>query len=194
VDTGTYWSPAGHLVILLLVQIGGLGFMTMATFFYIMMGKKIGLRNRLILQESLNQNTLQGIVRLSKYVLIITFLLELFFAVILVLRFGTEMGYPKALWFGIFHSISAFNNAGFDLFGDFRSIAAYVDDTVVTMSVAALVILGGLGFGVIVELLNYRHKKRLSTHTKLVLWTSGILIAAGTLLIYFLKWITPSKV
>ncbi|GBF34940.1 potassium uptake protein [Desulfocucumis palustris] len=197
VDTGTYWSPVGQLVILLLIQIGGLGFMTMATFFNMLMGKKIGLRNRLILQESLNQNSLQGVVRLSKYVLIITFLLELFFAVILAVRLGADLGYPRALWFGIFHSISAFNNAGFDIFGNFSSITGYVNDTVVTMSVATLIILGGIGFGVIIDILNYRHRKMLFTHTKLVLWTSGILIAVGAVFIYFfemdntLKGLTP---
>ncbi len=197
VDTGTYWSPVGQLVILLLIQTGGLGFMTMATFFNILMGKKIGLRNRLILQESLNQNSLQGIVRLSKYVLIITILLEIVFAAILSIRWGAEMGYPKAIWFGIFHTISAFNNAGFDIFGDFRSITGYVDDTVVSMSIATLFIIGGIGFSVIIDILNYRHRKKLFTHTKLVLLTTGILLAVGTVIIYLfeqdntLKGLTP---
>lgn len=187
VDTGTYWSAAGHLIILLLIQIGGLGFMTMATFFFLLMGKKIGLRNRLILRESLNQSSLQGIVRLSKSILIITFLLEMFFAAILALRWGLDMGYPKALWFGVFHSISAFNNAGFDLFGSFRSITGYVDDVVVNLSIAILVILGGIGFSVIIELLHHRKRRALSTHTRLVLYTSAALLALGTLLIFIFE-------
>ncbi len=187
VDTGTYWSHAGQFIILLLIQIGGLGFMTMATFIYLLMGKKIGLRNRLILQESLNQNSLQGIVRLSKYVLITTFLLEMFFAAILSVRWSMDMGYPKAVWFGIFHSISAFNNAGFDLFGGFRSITGYVGDTTVTLSIATLFIIGGIGFSVIIDVLNYRKRKALFTHTKLALLTTAVLLAAGTLLIFLFE-------
>jgi trk system potassium uptake protein TrkH len=187
VDTGNYWSHTGQFIILLLMQTGGLGFMTMTTFIFILMGKRIGLRNRLILQESLNQSSLQGIVRLSKYVLITTFLLEMFFAVILSVRWGMDMSYPRALWFGIFHSISAFNNAGFDLFGDFRSITGYAEDTVVTFSIAMLFIIGGIGFSVIIDVLNYRNRKALFTHTKLALWTSAVLLAAGTLLIFLFE-------
>lgn len=198
VDTGTYWSTAGQIIILLLIQIGGLGFMTMATFFYLALGKKIGLRNRLIMQESLNQNSLQGIVNLSKYVLIITFFIELLFAAVLSLRWLSDLGFPRCLWYGLFHSVSAFNNAGFDLFGDFRSITGYVEDPVVTLSIAFLIITGGIGFYVITDLLDFRRRRRLSTHTKLVLAVTAILILAGTAMIYSfelnntLKALTPS--
>jgi trk system potassium uptake protein TrkH len=188
VDTGTYWSTFGQAVILALIQIGGLGFMSMATFFFILMGRRIGLKERLIIQESLNQLRVAGVVRLVRAVLLFTVLTEGFFAVILSLRFYFDYGFPRCLWLGLFHAVSAFNNAGFDLMGDFRSLTGYVSDPVVTLSVATLIILGGLGFSTVMELYNYPRTRRLSVHSKLVLRVTGGLILCGALLFGLLEW------
>ncbi|WP_243113775.1 TrkH family potassium uptake protein [Desulfofundulus salinus] len=188
VDTGTYWSTFGQAVILALIQIGGLGFMSMATFFFILMGRRIGLKERLIIQESLNQLRVAGIVRLVRAVFLFTVLTEGFFAIILSLRFYFDYGFPRCLWLGIFHAVSAFNNAGFDLLGDFRSLTGYVSDPVVTLSVTTLIILGGLGFATVMELYNYPRTRRLSVHTKLVLRVTGWLILCGALLFGLLEW------
>lgn len=187
VDTGTYWSTAGQVIILALIQIGGLGFMTMATFMFLLLGKKIGLKTRLLMQASLNQNHLQGIVNLGKYVLIFTFATEIFFAAALAWRFSLDMPLSRALWFGLFHSISAFNNAGFDLFGQFRSLTGYVQDTTVNLCITTLIILGGIGFSVIVDLTNWRQHRKLTTHTRLVLLVSAGLLFGGTLLFYLFE-------
>lgn len=187
VDTGTYWSTSGQVIILALIQIGGLGFMTMATFMFLLLGKKIGLKTRLLMQASLNQNHLQGIVNLGKYVLIFTFATEVFFAAALAWRFSLDMPLPRALWFGLFHSISAFNNAGFDLFGQFRSLTGYVQDITVNLCITTLIILGGIGFSVIVDLTNWRQHRKLTTHTRLVLLVSAGLLVGGTLLFYLFE-------
>ncbi|NHM26092.1 Trk family potassium uptake protein [Desulfofundulus sp. TPOSR] len=188
VDTGTYWSTFGQAVILALIQIGGLGFMSMATFFFILMGRRIGLKERLIIQESLNQLRVAGVVRLVRAVLLFTVLTEGFFALVLSLRFYFDYGFPRCLWLGIFHAVSAFNNAGFDLMGDFRSLTGYVSDPVVTLSVTTLIILGGLGFSTVMELYNYPRTRRLSVHTRLVLRVTGGLILCGALLFGLLEW------
>lgn len=188
VDTGTHWSVWGHVIILFLIQIGGLGFMTMATFFALLTGRRIGLRQRLIMQESLNQTNVAGIVRLAKYVLIFTFAIELFFALLLAVRWSYDLGWGKGLWYGFFHAVSAFNNAGFDLFEGFKSLQGYAGDLTVNLCITTLIILGGLGFSVLVDLFkNGKKIKKLSLHTKLVLSVSGILLIAGTLVIYLLE-------
>ncbi|BAF58638.1 MAG: Trk family potassium uptake protein [Pelotomaculum sp.] len=188
VDTGTHWTFFGQLVILTLIQVGGLGFMTMATFFAILMGRRIGLRQRLIMQESLNQTSVSGIVRLARHVLVFTFSAELVAATILSVRWAADLGWQKGIWYGLFHSISAFNNAGFDLFGEFRSLTGYVEDVTVNLCITTLIILGGIGFSVIVDLFrNFRSPGRLSLHTKLTLSVTGILLLAGTVLIYCLE-------
>lgn len=191
VDTGTTFTTFGQLVILSLIQIGGLGFMTFATFFALIMRKKISLRERLILQESLNQMSMEGIVRLAKMILVFTALTELIGGVLLSIRFAFDFPLPKAIYFGFFHAISNFNNAGFDLMGEFASLTAYVDDPVVTLVVCLLIILGGIGFMVVSELYDYRQTRRLSLHTKVVLSTTGILVVAGTALIFILEYANP---
>ncbi len=191
VDTGTTFSLFGQLVILSLIQVGGLGFMTLATFFALLTRKKISLKERLLLQESLNQISIQGIVRLTKLILIFTALIEMTGGVILALRFSFDMPPAKALYYGMFHAISNFNNAGFDLMGGFSSLTRYVDDPVVSLTVSALIVLGGIGFLVMSELYEYRHTRRLSLHTKVVLVTTAILIGLGTLVIFALEYSNP---
>ncbi|MBG9773423.1 TrkH family potassium uptake protein [Brevibacillus laterosporus] len=187
-DTGTTFTMFGQLVILALIQVGGLGFMTLATFFALLMGKKISLKQRLLLQESLNQISIEGVVRLAKMLLIFTGLIELTGGILLTLRFAFDMPFAKALYYGMFHSISNFNNAGFDLMGEFSSLTKYVSDPIVNLTVCALIILGGIGFIVMAEVYGYRETKRLSLHTKVVLTTTAFLIVVGTLAILILEF------
>lgn len=189
VDTGTHWTIPGQILIMLLVQIGGLGFMTMAMIFFIIMGKKIGLKKRLIIQESLNQISVEGVVRLVKSILLFALVTELLAAAILAARWSIDMGPSKGVWFGLFHAVTAFNNAGFDLFGEFRSLSPYKEDPVVNLVATSLIIIGGLGFSVVYDLWkNGRKKRRLSVHTRLVISTTMILLAIGVLLFIALEW------
>lgn len=188
VDTATHWTTFGHVVILFLIQIGGLGFMTMATFFALLLGRKIGLRQRLIIQEALNQTNVAGIVRLAKYVLTFTFLSEFIFSLILALRWSIDLGWAKGAWFGLFHAVSAFNNAGFDLFGEYRSLTGYAGDVTVSLSITTLIILGGIGFSVIVDATrHFKNPWRLSLHSKLTLLVTAVLLITGTVLVYLLE-------
>lgn len=187
VDTATHWSAFGHIVILSLIQIGGLGIMTMAAVLYILLGYRIGLRQRLLIREGLNVNDMAGVVRLARQIILFTLAIELSFAVILGLRWTLEFGFPKGAWFGLFHAVSAFNNAGFDLFGDFRSLTAYVADPTVSLSIAILIIIGGLGFPVILNVYQRRSFGALLLHAKLVLVTTVFLLALGTVLILALE-------
>ena len=188
VDTGTTFTIFGQIVILSLIQVGGLGFMTFATFFALLLGKKISLKERILLQESLNNLSMEGIVRLARRIIIFTGVIEFIGALILTVRFSFDMPLRKAIYFGIFHSISNFNNAGFDLMGEFHSLTGYVEDPTVTLTVCLLIILGGIGFIVMNELYEYRAIKRVSLHTKIVLLTSAILVIVGTIGIFLLEY------
>lgn len=188
VDTGAHWSSQGQIIILLLIQIGGLGIMTMATLFFILLGRRINLRERLLIKESLNQVNVEGIVRLARYILVFTFGTELFFALILGFRWAADLGLARGIWFGLFHSVSAFNNAGFDLFGNFRSLTGYTEDAVVTLGISTLFVVGGLGFTVVLDLYQNRGLRKLSLHSKLVLLVTFTLLVSGTLLIMLLEW------
>lgn len=183
VDTGSYFTVFGQLVILFLIQIGGLGFMGFATLFAIILGKKITLKERILLQEAYNQLNTGGIVQLVKYILQFSFIIEGIGAVILTLYWLQDLGWKKALYFGIFHAVSAFNNAGFDLFGHYRSLSGFVNDGLVNLIIMTLVVLGGLGFAVLAELFITRGKK-LHLHSYLVLKTTAILILVGAVVIY----------
>lgn len=194
VDTAQYWSGFGQLVIILLIQIGGLGFMTMATLFSLLTRRTITLRERMVLSTGLNLNDPAGIVRLTRRVLLGTLTFEGIGAVILACRFSLDYGFGKAIKFGIFHSISAFCNAGFDLLGEekaFASMSAYVDDPVVCLTLMALIIIGGLGFFVWSDLYEKRKFQQFRLHTKLTLITTAVLILAGWLLTLWFEWTNP---
>ncbi len=191
VDTGTYWTMFGKTVILLLIQIGGLGFMTMATLVFFIIGKRISLRERLIMQEALNQFNISGLVRLTRHILLTTFIIEGIGAFFLSLKFIPQYGIAKGIFFGVFHSISAFCNAGFDLIGNGRSLTPYVDDTLVNVVLWLLIIVGGLGFTVIMDLLKFKKFSKLTLHTKLVLSITGILILTGFIFIFILEFNNP---
>lgn len=189
VDTGTYWTTAGQLIILTMIQIGGLGFMTMATLFAIMLKRRISLRERLVLQESLNQTSIEGIIRLVRKVVIYALTIELVGAILLTTRFMSDMPVGEAVYKGVFHAVSFFNNAGFDIMGDYRSLVDYVGDPLVNIVSMLLIILGGLGFVVLSDLVEIRNPKRkLSLHSKVVLSMSGILIVTGAVIIFIFEY------
>lgn len=192
VDTGSAYTMFGQIVIVSLIQVGGLGFMTMSTLIAFAFRKKITLKERLVLQEAFNQGSMEGIVRLIRKVIIYSLSIEAIAAVIFTIRWSFDLGFTKALYFGIWHAISMFNNAGFDLFGTvdapFVSFTAYADDFVVNIVVMALVVLGGIGFIVLSDLMDYNTKKKLSLHSKVVLSMSGFLILLGAIIIFIFEY------
>lgn len=188
VDTGTYWSTFGKTIIMLLIQVGGLGFMTMTTTVAILLGKKIGLKNRILMQEALNQFSLSGIIRLTKYVVYFTLAIEGVGAVLLSFRFIPMFGAVKGIYYSIFHSISAFCNAGFDIMGNNQGLTGFAEDNYVTMVIAILLIVGGLGFAVLVDFVRTREYKKMSLHTRFVLLITGLLLLIGTVLMFALEY------
>ncbi|HEX2954372.1 MAG TPA: TrkH family potassium uptake protein [Bacillota bacterium] len=196
VDTGTTYTTFGQLIVISLIQIGGLGFMTMSTIIAVLLGKKIGLRERLLIQESLNQSSLSGMVKLVRQVILVTLTLEGIGGILLSIRLAHYLPLGQAVYFGFFHAISSFCNAGFDLFGmvyrPFTSITQFVSDAWITLVIAFLIILGGIGFPVIFELIRHKKGKRLSTHTRLALIVTAALLLIGTVAIYLLELNNPA--
>ncbi|MEK4851922.1 TrkH family potassium uptake protein [Paenibacillus sp. FSL H7-0756] len=191
IDTGTQLSTFGQIVLLVLFQFGGLGFVTMATLITLVLNKRISLKERLLLQESMNQNSMQGIVKLIRRVLIYSLVIQLTGAILLAARFVVDMPVGKAAYYGLFHSISIFNNAGFDLFGDihgpFSGLTRYVEDPVVNITSMLLIFLGGIGFIVLSDVIDYPKRKRLMLHSKVVLATSAVLILVGAIIFFWLE-------
>lgn len=185
VNTAEHWNSLGHVVIIILIQIGGLGIMTLASIIPLILRKKIGIKTRLILKEQLNIESMEGVIRLFKYVLGFTLVVESLGALFLAIRFVPTYGLGKGIWFSVFHSISAFCNAGFDILGD--SIYPLRDDYLVNITIMVLIIIGGLGFMVTSEIYYKRHFKKFSTHSKLVLLTNAGLILVGALGFFVLE-------
>lgn len=189
VDTGTTFSIFGQVVIMILIQTGGLGFMTLGVMVAIILGKKIGLKQRLLIQQATHSATAQGLVKLSIYMVLIAFAFEALATLVLTLRWQAEMGWGQAAYYGLFHSVSAFNNAGFALWPD--SLSSFVGDPVVNVTILVLFIAGGLGYMVVVDMLRKRSWRRLTLHSKVVLVGSGGLFAAGFLFVYLLESWNP---
>ena len=188
VDTATHWSTFGQAVILVLVQVGGLGIMTSTTLLFLLFGWRLGIRERLLLSRSLDLGRMGGIVSLIRRAIIFSFVVEATGVVILTSRFLFDEPLDTALWYGLFHSVSAFNNAGFDLFGDFSSLTAH-DDPVTLVTVATLVLLGSIGFIVVQDVLDrIQHGDRLALDSKMVLQATAGLIAVAFLLMLWLEW------
>ena len=185
VNTAEHWNTLGQVVIIILIQIGGLGIMTLASIIPLILRKKIGIKTRLILKEQLNIGSMEGVIRLFKYVLGFTLVVESLGALFLAIRFVPTYGLGKGIWFSIFHSISAFCNAGFDILGD--SIYPLRGDYLVNITIMCLIIIGGLGFMVTSEIYYKRHFKNISTHSKLVLLTNAGLILVGALGFFVLE-------
>lgn len=191
VDTYQHWTLFGQLIILLMIQVGGLGFVTIGVTILLMMGKRVGLADRGLLRDSVNTLELGGIVRLAKLIVKGTLLTEGTGAVLLSLRFVPEFGLAEGVYYGIFHSISAFCNAGFDLMGRFEaysSLVRYADDWLVNLTCMSLILIGGLGFVVWRDLYTHRLRvKRYTLHTKMVLIALVILVAVPALLFWVLE-------
>lgn len=187
VDTADHYSTFGELVIMLLIQLGGFGYMTSWALLAMLLGWRIGLRERIILTESHNLYQFGGVVRFTKRLIVLALSIEAAGAAILSLHWMRELPVGRAVYLGIFHSISAFNNAGFDLMGGFRSLTGYAADPVVSLTICSLIVLGGLGFTVLFDL---RHR-RLTLHSRAVLVTTGVLIAGGTALIWLFEFRNP---
>lgn len=199
VDTGTYWSVFGQIIILILIQVGGLGYMTISTFFLMFANRRISLRQRFVLKQGLNVYKLTGIISFAKTIFFTVIFFEGFGAVILSLRFLKNYAPIKSIWMGIFHAISAFCNSGFDIIGNFKSFTGYTNDMTVNLTVMTLIVFGGIGFYVIWEILNKIRdrfvsveRKKLSLHTKLVLRITLALIIAGAIFIMLLEWKNPN--
>lgn len=190
-DTYTHWSMFGQLVILSLIQIGGLGFITIGTAVSMLLRRKIGLKQRGWIKESFNVLDIGGVVRLICLVLKGTLLFEGIGAIILAIRFFPRMGLMQSIYYGIFHSISAFCNAGFDLMGryeQFSSFTAYYDDPVVCFTICGLILTGGIGFIVWSDISTHKwHFRKYTLQTKIVLSATAILVFGGALLFYIIE-------
>lgn len=197
-DTGTYWSTFGQGVILTLIEIGGLGFMAMSTFFAMVLGKRISLRERLVMQEAYNTFSLQGIINHVRYMLLFTVSVQLFAALILMTQFIPVYGVGTGIYYGIFHAISAFNNAGFDLLGGFTSITIFNENKIILITLAIVINIGGLGYLVLREIISgvraKRKLKNFSLHAKVVLTISGILLTVGTIAMLIFEWNNPATI
>ena len=183
-DTFTHWTTFGQLVLLILIQIGGLGFITISTSLMIALRRKIGLSRRALIQESLSTLQIRGSVMLVRRIVIGTLLFETVGAALLSIRFVQDMGWGKGIYYGIFHAVSAFCNAGFDIMGyrgEYSSFCSYFDDPLVILTLSALIIIGGIGFVVWEDLhINKWNVKRYRFQTKAVLLTTTLLLIGGT--------------
>lgn len=193
VDTETFWSPFGHVVILLLIQVGGLGIMIFAALIGLILARKFSVRSRLNTAaeaKTLGLDDVRGVVR---GIVLVSLGIEVATFVLLFVRFLTGYGYSigEAAWSGLFHAVSAFNNAGFSLYSD--NLIRFAEDPFVCLPIAAAIILGGLGFPVLFQLRReFRHPLHWSMNTKLVLWGTAILLVGGTVYITILEWNNPN--
>lgn len=187
IDPGSTFNRGGEIILIILIQIGGLGFMTFAIWFFVLLGKKISLKQRLLMKENIGQMSLEGIVKLALRLLWITMSVELIGALLLALGWHETLGWKEALYQGIFHSVSAFNNAGFSLFSD--SLMSSVSNPLVNIVTISLIILGGIGFVVIIDVINKGFVfKKLSLHSKVTLTTNLVLILLGLLFFFLMEF------
>lgn len=204
VNTAAHWSLFGKIVILICIQIGGLGFMSLVSMIFVALGKRITLKNRMVMQEALNFKTTAGVVRFTKMIVKGTLIVEGVGALLLAFVFVPEYGLGKGIWYSIFHAISAFCNAGFDIIGD-SSLTPYVGNTIVNVVIMALIIIGGLGFSVWLDTYkaierkikapkNYTWRQtvnKLCLHTKLVYVITAVLLVVGFVVIWVLEFTNP---
>ena len=190
-DTGTQWSGFGQTVILCMIEIGGLGFMSAASLFVFLLRKKVGLKQRMVMAQALSVSDMDSVVRLQKYVIFGSLGIQLTGAIILFVRFLPGYGLLRAAKWGVFHAVSAFCNAGFDIFGNGDSVASFRGDPVVSITLMLLVVVGGLGFFVWEELTRLRSWRKFSVYTKLVLATTAVLLLGGAVAFCILEWNNP---
>ncbi len=193
-DTWTQWSAFGQIVILSLIEIGGLGFMTAASFVIFLLRRRVGLRQRLLMAQALSVSDMESVVKLQKWVLFGSLGIQFAGALVLFFRFLPDFGLQKAAWWGIFHAISAFCNAGFDVFGSVApgaSMIVFNTDPVVCITIMLLIAVGGLGFFVWEEVVRLHSWRKYSVYTRLVLLMTGALILGGTVCFCILEWNNP---
>ena len=192
VDTGSHWSLFGQVVILLLIQIGGLGVVTLAASFMMMAGRKIGLLQRSTMRDAVSAHKLDGIVRLTRFIVFGTLLIELIGAAIMAPTFVRDFGLARGIWFAVFHSISAFCNAGIDLMGyrePYSSLTHYVGNIPVNVAVMGLIVIGGIGFLTWDDIVTHKHRIRsYRMQSKVILVTTGLLILIPAIGFFFLEF------
>ncbi|RNA69932.1 TrkH family potassium uptake protein [Alteribacter keqinensis] len=188
-DTGSDFTVFGQTVIMILIKLGGLGLMTFAILIVLALGKKIGLKERMLVQESFNQPTMGGMVRLVKMLLVFAFSMELIATVFLALRWVPEYGWSFGLFTSLFHAISAFNNAGFSLWSD--SLSGYVGDPAVNLIITILFITGGIGFTVVYDSIRTKNFRQLSLHSKIMITGTLIVNVAAMFIIFILEYGNP---
>jgi trk system potassium uptake protein len=194
VDTGTYWSPFGQVTILVLIQLGGLGFMTASTLLlFVLVGRRTALRDRVLVQASGGATDLASATVVLRKVALFTTLVEGIGILLLLAAFlGRGIDPLTSIWWAVFHGISAFNNAGFDVIGGFRSLTPFSEDALVLGVVAGLIIVGGLGFAIVSDVVSKRRWSRLALETRLVVLTTAALLASGTIIIGLFEWSNPA--
>lgn len=192
-DTGNYFSVFGQMVMILLIQIGGVGVMTLTTMIILGMGKKLGLKERLLMQEALNQDGPAGVIELAKRIIRYTLVIELFFGTLLAIYWynTTDWGL-KSIYYGYWHSVSAFCNAGFDLLGDGKSLTDYYNDWFINIVFISLITLGGLGFAVEFDIIHKRSWKKFTLQTKVVILGYLLLSLGGALFIWGYETLNPA--
>ncbi|MBT2257593.1 TrkH family potassium uptake protein [Priestia megaterium] len=186
VDTGTRFTVIGQTIIMLLIQIGGLGIMSFAMLIFMMLGKKIGFKERMLVQQALNQTSVGGVVLLVKRLFIFSFLIEFVALIFLAIRWVPEFGWSKGLFFSLFHSISAFNNAGFGLLSD--NLVQYVGDPIINITISFLFIIGGLGFTVLADMWVKKSYRKLTLHSKIMIISTFAINVIAMLFIFFLEY------
>ena len=194
-DTWTQWSGFGQTVIISLIEIGGLGFMSAASVVIFLMRRKVGLKQRMLMAQALSVNDMESVIRLQKWVIFGSLGIQLLGAIVLTLRFWPQYGFEQAAVWGVFHSISAFCNAGFDIFGSLQpggSVSVFQNDPVVLITLMVLITLGALGFFVWEEVVRLRRFHKFSVYTKLVLIMAVVLLVGGALLFMLLEWNNPA--
>ncbi|MFH1559868.1 MAG: TrkH family potassium uptake protein [Chloroflexota bacterium] len=192
VDTPTYWSFSGQLIIMVLIFTGGLGIMTSATFLLIIIGQRITLANRLLMRESLGVNQLGGLIRLTLRIVYAVVAIQIVGFLVLFLRLVSEYPVATALWQSAFHAVSAFNNAGFVIFPDSQSLSAFQQDYRLLIPMIILIVVGGLSYSVWVDLFRYRRFVRYTLDTKLVVVLTTALLLLGAVVIFVAEYANPA--
>ncbi|HEY4753246.1 MAG TPA: potassium transporter TrkG, partial [Candidatus Limnocylindrales bacterium] len=194
VDTATHWSPFGQVVILALIQVGGLGFMTGSTLLLLLLiGRRTALSDRILARESAGARDLGSVRTVIRRALVFSMIAEGVGTAVLFVTFLVRYGdVGRSAWYGLFHAVSAFNNAGFDLMGGFRSLNGFVDDPLVFVPIGVLIFFGGLGVAIVSDIVDKRHWGRFALETKLVLGTTALLLVAGTAALLAFEWSNPA--
>ncbi len=190
VDTAQHFSAFGEAVVLLLIQAGGLGIMTLSALMLLLMGKRVSLRDRLLMQEALGSFSIAGVVRLTRNIIVVSLAIEGTGALLLAARWALDHPLGKSLYWGVFHSVSAFNNAGFDITS--ASLREYNRDPVILLVISSLIILGGIGFLILEDVWRHRRWAKLSLHSRLALKITGLLLVVGTLFVLGMEYTNPA--